>query len=253
MERRVRFAAALVLLAAGCQPTTSAGNSPTPAATTMRLVAAKSSALTTYRAELNQKSTLDGKPTTIVGTLQVRRGTSPAVSADFSQFSLNGTTVNDAHVVLQDGVLYLNIPVLSATLAGGKPWLRISLNGLQNLTGINAAALAGSLLETGPSTLSRMLAASSDVKSDEPGHLHGTVGVKAALQRLDADDQQRVRRVYSENGTLTFDLWVDAKHRPTKVRLTDDKDLDTTVTFDYGASVAINPPPSDKVGRLLIG
>ena len=255
MERRVRFTAALALLAAGCQPVTSAGSSPTPtsAAATMRLVAAESAALTTYRAELNQKSRLDGKPTTVVGTLQVRRGENPAVSADFSQFSVSGATVNDAQVVLESGLLYLKIPVLSRTLAGGKPWLRISLTGLQNFTGIDAASVVGSLLETGPSTLSRMLAASSDVRTAQPGHLHGTVSVRAALKQLSDTDQQRARRVYSDDGTLTFDLWVDARHRPTKVSLRDTDSLDTTVTFHYGGSVSINPPPSDQVGRLLSG
>jgi len=243
MERRVCFAAALALLAAGCQPVTSAGGSPTPtsAAATMRLVAATSAALDTYRAELSQKGHTDGKPTTIVGTLQVRRRPGSAVSADFSQFSVNGATVNDAHVVLSGGVLYLKVPVLSATLAGGKPWLRISLTGLQNLTGIDAAGIAGSLLETGPATLSRMLAASADVQTAAPGHLHGTVRLQAALKRLDTTDQQRVRQVYTSDGTLTFDLWVDSKHRPTKVK----------VTFHYGGSVSISPPPPADVGGLL--
>jgi len=253
MERRVRFAAALALLATGCQPTTSAHESPDNPAATMRLVAAQSQKLDTYRAELDQKSTLDGRPTTIQGTLQVRRRPDAAISADFTQFSVNGATVNDAHMVLQNGLLYVNIPVLSPTLAGGKPWLRISLNGLRNLTGIDAAAVAAGLLETGPATLSRMLAASSDVRSGESGHLHGTVGIKAALKQLDATDRQRAQTVYADDGTLTFDLWVDSQHRPTKVAVTDGKDLDTTVSFHYGGSVSIVAPPSDQVGRLLGG
>src|SRR6266700_2680624 len=136
MERRVRFAIAAALIVTGCQPVTSsagAGDSPTAqsAAVTVGLVAAESATLDSYRADLNEQSHTDGKPTTIVGTLQVRRRPSAAVSADFSQFTVNGATVNDAHIVLSGGLLYLNVPVLSVTLSGGKPWLRISLTGLQ--------------------------------------------------------------------------------------------------------------------------
>src|SRR5436305_415733 len=83
-------------------------------------------------------------------------------------------------------------------------------------------------------------AATTDARTAQPGHLPGTVGVRAALRRLSAEDQQRARQIYSSDGTLTFDLWVDSRHRPTKVRVTDGDSLDTTVSFQYGGSVAIS-------------
>jgi alpha-D-ribose 1-methylphosphonate 5-triphosphate synthase subunit PhnG len=259
MERRVRIVLACAATAlTGCQPSgTEADGTPT----TVKLVAARSASIDTYRADLNQRGRTDGKPTTIVGTLQVRRKPSAAVSADFSQFSVSGATVNDAHAVLVDGKLYLKVPVLSSTLAGGKPWLRISLTGLQTLTGIDAARITGSLLETGPATLTRMFVSATDVKTQgsetvdgvKTTHLHGTVTLEAALNNLDAAERTRAKRVYSDSGTLTFDLWADSERRPRKVALTTtgDSPLDTTVTFHYGGSVHIAAPAPDQTGGLF--
>lgn len=260
---------ALVLLATGCQPTTTTsgaspgdGTTALTATATLRLTATRSAAVDTYSADLNEEGTADGRQTRIAASFAVRRRPSTAVSADFTQSGAGGSNGSgEAHAVLVNGLLYLNVPVVSPLLAGGKPWLRVSLTGLEQVTGIDAAGLVGSLLESGPATLSDMFTASTDLSSAgtdqvdgvETTHLRGTVTLRAALQQLDATEREKVRRLYRSDGTISFDLWLDPGHLPRRAAFKVDGDTptSTTVTFHYGRTVRIIAPPADQTGGLL--
>jgi hypothetical protein len=270
-RRRLVPIGALVGVLAGslaaCQsaPKASGGGIPaapstTPVADIVRQTLTRADAVTSFSADLDEQGTADGRNTTVTAAFRYRKNPDPAVSADFTQLDMGGGARSDnAHAILLDGVLYLNAPGITPLLAGGHPWLRVSLAGLQGLTGVNAAGLAGSLMVAGPATLTRMLAASTDLTDDghesvdgvRTTHLRGTVTLSTALDQLSGSTRSQAEAVFHSSGTVGFDTWIDSSDLPRKIafRVTgSDTPTSTTVRFHYGTSVRVSPPPPDEVG-----
>ncbi|HXA62896.1 MAG TPA: hypothetical protein VNW94_27445 [Streptosporangiaceae bacterium] len=268
MRRHFTAAAALVLCVTGCKATTnesvSGGGTKLSASQSIELTARKSKTLQTFAADISESGTSDGKTTQMVGSFKFRLNPSPAVSADFSQLQLGGQNVSGSgQVVFLNNILYVKVPILSPLLSGGRPWFKVSLNGIQTLTGVNVTAVIGGLLETTPLTLTRMFTASSDVhdagRETVDGvpttHFQGSVTIQAALSRLDATDRSRLTGLYRTDGSnkISFDVWVDDQHRPRRSTFSvqgTNTPTSTTITYRYGQEFQVSAPPADQVGGM---
>ena len=188
-----------------------------------------------------------------------------------------------AEVVFDDYVLYMRFPLLSQTLPGGKPWVKIDLEELNKQRGVDLGQLSQLSWSDPSQTLALLKATSGEI--EEVGQ-EDVRGVETTRYRLTVDlakvadaapaasrDQVRasMRRLIEQTRTRTIpvQVWIDddgllrrqrmsmkyavpsgASGQPQQAEMTM-----TTELFDFGTKVDAQVPPAAQVADLadLIG
>ncbi|WP_119728410.1 LppX_LprAFG lipoprotein [Thermomonospora amylolytica] len=180
------------------------------------------------------------------------------VKASADETGLSDT--RSMQMVFVDGSYYLNTG--DPKLTGGKPWGRISLEGL---TGMGGADLSKEAQRQSPAEMARILTAAPDVKETgketvdgvQTTRYEGTIDLRRDLAKL--DQGQDMAEAYQELGasTMRISLWVGPDSLPRKqtsqMTLKDGGSMTVTMVYrDYGKPVRISAPPSDQVGELRL-
>jgi hypothetical protein len=162
----------------------------------------------------------------------------------------------DREIVLGNS-LYLNTS--AHVLPSRKPWFRFPLSRFGALTGLLTASKRYDMAD--PSTALTTLTVSKDIHEIGPEtfdsvattHYRGTFAISDALARLRARHRTSVLRFYEKDlRTLAFDVWVDERQLPRKVRITNQTGSNTTLIFDtvytaFDRTVTITAPPRSQV------
>ncbi|MBA9001327.1 LppX_LprAFG lipoprotein [Thermomonospora cellulosilytica] len=182
------------------------------------------------------------------------------------QASAGGTDLQDApsmQMIFIDGSYYLNMG--DPKLTGGKPWGRVSLEGL---TGMGGADLSKEAQRQSPAEMARILTAAPDVKETgketvdgvQTTRYEGTIDLQRDLAKLNqGQDSQELAETYRELGasTMRISLWVGPDSLPRKqtsqMTLKDGGSMTVTMVYrDYGKPVQISAPPADQVGEFRL-
>jgi hypothetical protein len=154
-------------------------------------------------------------------------------------------------------------------VADGKPWVKVDVNKVGQQAGFDAKGLIDQIRRINPAEQTKMFTGSKDarrvgtekVEGVETTHYTGTVTVRDALSRLDAQTRERARQWLPEHASdekIAFDLWTDEDQLPRKLVTKDAgegaKAGTLTVLYSaYGESFSVNPPPADQVGEFSLG
>jgi hypothetical protein len=277
MKRRLVVAAGATamgtaLLVSGC------GGSGSEVATgTMKLTAAealiktseKTGQADSFKADLTVTDTGNGGGQ-VKATGQFRLAPKLAFSARLDEVSQGGRAVPGAkgQAVFTGDVLYAKVPQLAQFVSGGKPWVKVGVNQAGQRFGVDVKGLVDQVSKVNPAEQTKMFTGSKDarrvgtetVDGVQTTRYTGTVTVQDALNRLDPQARENVRKWFPEgaNGErISFDLWVDKDQLPRKLSSkgagSGDRSGTVTVLYsDYGKSFSVNPPPADQVGELSL-
>ena len=164
-------------------------------------------------------------------------------------------------------VIYMNLPFLSKSIPGGKPWIKIDLNAAGKSLGIDFSQFTS--LSANPAQIVDWLRATSGSITKEATetldgvqttHYHATIDLsrypnlvppdrKAAMKRA-VDTLIKVTHVH----TFPVDAWVGSDRLVRKMRIKITETIkgqtftnDMTMRFhDFGAPVNISLPPADQ-------
>jgi hypothetical protein len=222
-----------------------------------------------FKADLTVTGTGDGEGR-IKASGQFRLKPSLTFSARLDEMSRGGQAVPGAkgQAVYTGDVLYAKVPMLAQFISNGKPWLKVDVNQAGQRFGFDVKDLVDQVQKVNPAEQTKMFTGSKDVRrvgtetvnGEQTTHYTGTVTVQDALNRLDAQAREKVRRWFpqgSSNEKIAFDLWTGKDQLPRKLVSKGDaaRGQDGTVTVvysDYGKSFSVNPPPADQVGELSL-
>jgi hypothetical protein len=269
------MAVGLAISLTGCLGDT--GNKVDEAGKNLKLTAAQvlgkaaeeTSSVDTFKADFTmQVSGASDGNVSASGGMQYRTKPDLAYSMKFDKMTVSGTSTNGSQsmngteYLLVGRAMYMKIPMLSQ-LGGGaaKPWLKISLDELGKQSGMNIDEMLKQSQQMDPVQNTKMLTASKDVREVgkesvdgvETTHYTGTYRMEDAIAKLPADQQEALRKTYTEAGmdSMSFDLWVDGKQLPRKLAMkspqTSDGTMNITMTYrDYGKPVQITEPPASE-------
>ncbi|GAA4327770.1 hypothetical protein BJY14_005096 [Actinomadura luteofluorescens] len=277
MKRRFVVAAGgtavgAALLLSGCNGDGSennTGNMKLSANQALLKASEKTGKADTFKADLTVTGTGDGGGK-VHANGQFRLRPSLEFSAKLDDFSQNGQSMPGAkgQAVFTGNVLYAKVPQLAQFVSGGKPWVKIDVNQMQQRTGFDVRGLVDQVQKVDPAEQTKMFTGSKDarrvgtetVDGVKTTHYAGTVTVDEALKRLDAQARTKVQQWLPKdraNGKINFDLWTDGDNLPRKLvsKATGSQGENGSVTVlysDYGKSFKVNTPPSDQVGQLSL-
>jgi hypothetical protein len=180
------------------------------------------------------------------------------LAADFSvTMSLPGQTIA-MRELLSPSTIYIKMSgALAAQLP--TPWLKMSLNEVGKLTGINVDQILSQARQSDPSKQLSVLAAAGDITKIGPEtvngvpatHYRGRVDLKKLLRATSVDKAFVAQLSKSGVSTIAYDLWLNADKLP--VKLVEHMTVlgrATTLTLtmsDYGVPVTITPPAASQV------
>ena len=272
MRKLIVMTAAAALLAAGCggNSASPSGPSPTNATNVFQLVSdAVNKTVATHTAKAAITLSVSTPQGDASGTgegafdLQAKRG-----SMHFTM-SIPGGQSLDFDILYDGTVLYERFPAaLSSQLPGGKEWIRLDLQELSKLSGVDISQLIQSSPTDPTQTLEYLKAASSDIQSlgteDVRGiptrHFHMTVDLNKIAGEQGLGDS--IRSVIDLLGRSTFpmDVWIDdqGRARRTEVNFSFEPSQagasagristkETVEYFDFGAPVHVSIPPDSDV------
>lgn len=192
-------------------------------------------------------------------------------SARLDQVGRGGQSVPglQGQAIFTGDTLYAKVPQLAQFVSGGKPWVKVDVNQVQQSTGFDVKGVIDQIEQVNPAEQTKMFTGSKDVKrvgtetvdGVKTTHYAGTVTVREALDQLDAQTREKVKHWFPENdkqdGKISFDLWTDGQNLPRKLvskgtGSQGDSGSATVLYSDYGKSFSVNPPPSDQVGELSL-
>ncbi|WP_243712755.1 hypothetical protein [Actinomadura sp. 6K520] len=277
MKRRLVVAAggtavsaALLLTGCGGGGTGTTENMQLSASQALLKASEKTGEADTFKADLTVTGTGQGGSGEIRADGQFQLRPTLQFSAKLDEFSRGGKSVPGAQgqALYTGNVLYAKVPQLAQFVSGGKPWVKIDVNQAAQHTGFDIQGLIGQVQKVDPAEQTKMFTGSKDarrvgtekVDGVETTHYTGTVTVQDALNRLDAESREKVRKwlpAEKANHKINFDLWTDGENLPRKLvsKMNGEQGETGTVTVlysDYGKSFKVNPPPSDQVGELSI-
>ncbi|RFS86137.1 LppX_LprAFG lipoprotein [Actinomadura spongiicola] len=223
-----------------------------------------------FKAELSLEVTGSSEGNvSATGGMQYRSKPDLAYSMSFDKMTVGAQSMGGMQYVLVDRTMYMKIPMLSqlgaGTGAANKPWLKISLDELGQRSGMNIDELLKQSQQMDPVQNTKMLTASKDAREVgketiggvETTHYTGTYQMEDAIAKLTPEQQQAVRKNYSElgMGTMSFDLWVDDEQLPRKLAMkspqTAQGAMSISMTYrDYGKPVVVTAPPANEVTDL---
>ncbi|MCW2941587.1 MAG: hypothetical protein JWN00_4572 [Actinomycetia bacterium] len=255
----------LVLSLTACLGTTGTGasgggsNASLTAAEVIQNASQKTSSFNTFKAEITTTGLAE-----MHGLVQFQLKPTVAMSMNIDKMGAAGQSMpGGMQAVLLGDVMYVKMPQLSS-LAGGKPWIKISLQQVGSKSGLNIDALLKQAQQNSPADQTKFLTASKDVHKvgteDINGvsttHYAGTVSAADAMAKLDTVTQGKFKDLYTKAGIskIAFDVWVDGNSLPQKMESkvnTAQGAVDTTLVYsDYGKPVNIAAPPASEVGTF---
>jgi hypothetical protein len=173
--------------------------------------------------------------------------------------------------VITGNVLYIRSSILTQQLGlnADKQWVKLDLGQLAQQRGIDLSSLANAS-PTPASALSYLRGSSNvqqlgheSVGGVDTTHYKVTVDLERAAARSTGSVRESLKRVIQTSGDkkLPIGVWVDAKGYVRKVHYQQREAAGRSVAItmnlhDYGAPVAIKPPPADSVvdiGKAVSG
>ena len=183
-----------------------------------------------------------------------------------------------AEIVFDGFVLYMKFPLLTQSLPGGKPWVKLDLEGLSKQRGFNVGQLS-ELTQSDPTqALDWLKATSADVKEVgseqvrgvEATHYRMSVDLEKVADQAPADQREQIRkamrRMIEQTGTSTIptEAWIDEDGRVRRQRFElgfavpggasgNEQKAKMTMTmdlYDFGTKVDAEPPPANQVTDL---
>lgn len=246
------------------QPSSSAAPSVSPSEALGQAVQ-KADAVSTVNMSFNLDGSMpQGQKLHLIGRGQLQ------LRPTFAEgLTMNVTTQSRSvpiQLILWGDAIYVKSPMTSK-VAGGKPWLKLTVEQLDTMTGMNLDAILKQAQQTGPAEQIKMLTASKDLKQVGTGniggvpatHYAGTLTVQEALSKLSSDAQASLQKVFQRIGvtpssTINIDLWVDHQSLPRKLvsKLnTSNGPLTKTVIYTgYNRPFAIQTPRASQVGEF---
>lgn len=279
MKRRIAVAAGVtsvgaVLLLSGCGGTDtkagSTGDIKLTAADAVIKASEKTGQADTFKADLT--ATDSAKGGTVHATGQFRLRPTLQFNATLDNVSKGGQSLSglSGQAIFTGDTLYAKVPSqFSQFVGGGKPWVKVSVAQAQQQSGMDLKSVIDQIQQVDPAEQTKMFTASKDVHKvgtesvdgTQTTHYQGTVTMKEALQRLNAqqraDAQKWLDRAGKSDRKMNFDLWVDSSNLPRKMVTkgaapNGDGGSVTVLYRDYGKSFKVSAPPSDQVGDLSL-
>ncbi|RFU40644.1 hypothetical protein DZF91_16060 [Actinomadura logoneensis] len=265
--------AGAVLLLSGCGGTDtksgSTGDIKLTAADAVIKASEKTGQADTFKADLTVAGGTGGGSVHATGQFRLRPTLQFNATLDNVSKGGQGLSGLSGQAIFTGDTLYAKVPQqFSQFVGGGKPWVKVSVAQAQQQSGMDVRGVINQIQQVDPAEQTRMFTASKDVRKvgsekvdgTKTTHYQGTVTVKEALQRLNAqqraDAQKWLDRAGGADRKMNFDLWVDSSNLPRKMVTKGAGSGETgTVTVlyrDYGKSFKVSPPPSDQVGELSL-
>ena len=179
-----------------------------------------------------------------------------------------GVTVPGAGSMKMDelvtgSTLYLHLPQLASGLPGGKPWIKIDLNGLMRRLGVDLGAIQQAQGDQVGDYLGYLKAAGNahavgteTVDGVVTTHYAATIDLAQATKRLGGTLAKSLQRLQTLTGTssMPVDVWVDRQHLVRRIEMRyaikQPTAASTDMTMDflrYHVPVHVTPPPADQV------
>ena len=162
-------------------------------------------------------------------------------------------------LLLDENVLYLNFPLLTAFVPDAKEWLKVDLEEAAGLGGFDLSQLGGNdptryldyLKATGADVEE---VGSEEVRGVETTHYRATVDLNEALELVPEEQRASVQALIDAGTTLLpLDTWVDGDGLVRRIDVdvpAGESGATGNVTmdlFEFGVDVEIEPPPADQV------
>jgi hypothetical protein len=262
-------AAAVAALAAGCA-TSSPGSSHQAASgmspiRAVALAADQASKATSFATAFSVRMTGDTSAD-MTGTMQVRSQPSLLAAATFSSVNANGQNVpGGLSEITTSQSIYLKIGALQQAV--GKPWVKVPLAELQQITGVNLSQVASQVQANNPLVQTQMLAASRNVQmlgtqqidGVQTTHYSGSFPLSAALSKVPASVRPLVQQQWQKLGiqTVGFNVWIDGQHRTRRLIMAErgsheNMQLSLDVT-GINQPVNVSLPPASQVATAPAG
>ncbi|MFD0902240.1 DUF6612 family protein [Actinomadura sediminis] len=197
------------------------------------------------------------------GVMQYQLKPELAYSMKYTEMSVGGQSMAGMEQLLIGRTMYMKMPMLSELPgAGGKPWMKISLEEAGKAAGLNIDQMLQQSQQMDPVQNMKKLTASKDVREVgkenvngvETTHYSGTYKLADAIAELPAEQQDAARAAIAQTGmeSMKFDVWVDGQQLPQKMAMTTPSSaagaMSMTMTYrDYGKPVQIAAPPAGQV------
>ncbi|MFV2173846.1 DUF6612 family protein [Actinomadura sp. LOL_016] len=223
--------------------------------------AEKTGQLDSFQADIDMNMSAPDGNVKMAGTMQYQLKPQLAYSMNYSEMSVGGQSMGGMQQILVDRTMYMKMPMLSE-MAGGKPWMKISLDEIGKQAGLNIDQLMQQSQQMDPVQNMEKLTASKDVREVgkenvngvETTHYAGTYQMADAVAELPAEQQEAARKSIAESGieSMKFDVWVDGQQLPRKMTMSTPSSAAGAMTMsmtyrDYGKPVQIAAPPASQV------
>jgi hypothetical protein len=240
---------------------TPSSSTPHSASQALSQVSEKSGTIKSFRATMSSTTTVGGQETRISGDIAYRLKPQPAMKMNFPHMSVGGKATKGFEEILLGDTIYVKLPALTQT-TDGKTWLKFSLSRLSAKSGVDLKGLMSQAQQADLSMTVKMLTASNDahkvgtdkIGGDSTTHYQGTYSTQDALAKLGTDQRAQAQKALGQAGLdkMVFDLWVDGRQLPRKVKITTPAgsrlQTDTTMVYSgFNAPVSITPPPASQV------
>lgn len=268
----ITLVVAVAFVAAGC------GGGGKQSATPLELVSQAVSKTTTkssakFHMTITEKSNGIGPFTFTADGVSDATNRSAKMSLDMSSIAqlLGGGKAGNASdwqadVILdgtdaKDIVEYMRLPVLAKQLPGGKPWVKIDLNKLGSLKGVDVTTLLQSAGQQDPTQALQLLQSVGNVKEVgseqvdgvDTTHYSGTIDPQKVAEKSGITGLAPVLAA-SGAQSIPIDVWVDGDGYVRKfqesVKGTNATVLIAAQLSDFGATVDVTPPPADQTTDL---
>jgi hypothetical protein len=169
------------------------------------------------------------------------------------------TVPSGLEAILSGDTAYLKIGAL--TQAGGKPWIKASIGGLDSSAGASLAPIVQQLQAGNPLAQSQMFAAATNVRKIGAATISGvptteysgSYSVAAGLAKLSASQRADLQSDMESSGITgtQFTVWADANHQVRKISLVEvgkSTQIDIVlVIVSLNQPVQIQIPPASEV------
>jgi len=179
-----------------------------------------------------------------------------------------GDGATQAEILLDGSVAYLNLPLLTELLPGGKPWIKVDLDAAAASEGFDLGQLAQAG-QNDPSQFFAYLTAADGVeevgtetvRGEETTHYRATVDLERAAAQAPPELAEQIQKAVDQirqtagKTTVPVDVWIGDDGLIRRVTFDyssaeTEPPVESTITmelFDFGVDVTVEPPPADQV------